>query len=175
MKLVNKVSPVKYCWCIIMRTVNWYLLEIHPAMGFQVKGTLLKLSVKHYKLSSVWNKIHPFLYGRRFTLITDKPLLAIFNYTSAIPTLAAARMQKRALTAHDYGIEYKRFEDALSRLRQCECNWWFSYHCRRYKKDNPCRFLSQGYNDYFLESCTLIDCHSKWRWAYELYNYWTDY
>ena len=64
------------------------------------------------------------MYGRRFTLITDhKPLLAIFNTKSAIPTLAAARMQRWALvlSAYDYEIEYKRSEDhancdALSRL-----------------------------------------------------------
>ena len=69
-------------------------------------------------------KFHQFLYGRRFTLITDhKPLLAIFNPKSAIPTLAAARMQRWALvlSAYDYEIEYKRYEDhpncdALSRL-----------------------------------------------------------
>ena len=69
-------------------------------------------------------KFHQFLYGRRFTLITDhKPLLAIFSPKSAIPTLAAARMQRWALvlSAYDYEIEYKRSEDhancdALSRL-----------------------------------------------------------
>ena len=69
-------------------------------------------------------KFHQFLYGRRFTLITDhKPLLAIFNPKSAIPTLAAARMQRWALvlSAYDYEIEFKRSEDhancdALSRL-----------------------------------------------------------
>ena len=69
-------------------------------------------------------KFHQFLYGRKFTLITDhKPLLAIFNPKSAIPTLAAARMQRWALvlSAYDYEIEYKRSEDhancdALSRL-----------------------------------------------------------
>ena len=69
-------------------------------------------------------KFHQFLYGRRFTLLTDhKPLLAIFNPKSAIPTLAAARMQRWALvlSAYDYEIEFKRSEDhancdALSRL-----------------------------------------------------------
>ena len=69
-------------------------------------------------------KFHQFSYEHKFTLITDhKPLLAIFSPKSAIPTLAAARMQRWALvlSAYDYEIEYKRSEDhancdALSRL-----------------------------------------------------------
>ncbi|CAB4030743.1 Transposon Tf2-9 poly, partial [Paramuricea clavata] len=69
-------------------------------------------------------KFHQFLYGRNFTLITDhKPLLAILGPRSAIPTLAAARMQRWALvlSTYDYVIEYKSSEkhancDALSRL-----------------------------------------------------------
>lgn len=69
-------------------------------------------------------KFHQFLYGRKFTLTTDhKPLLAILGPKSAIPTLAAARMQRWAivLSAYDYEIEYRASEkhancDALSRL-----------------------------------------------------------
>lgn len=69
-------------------------------------------------------KFHQYLYGRRFTLVTDhKPLLAILGPKKAIPTMAAARMQRWAvfLSAHDYDIEYRKSEDhanadALSRL-----------------------------------------------------------
>ena len=57
-------------------------------------------------------------------MITDhKPLTTIFNPESAIPTLAAARMQRWAiiLSAYTYDIEFKRSgdhgnADALSRL-----------------------------------------------------------
>ena len=40
-------------------------------------------------------KFHQYLYGRKFTLITDhKPLTAIFGSKKGIPTLAAARLQR---------------------------------------------------------------------------------
>ena len=69
-------------------------------------------------------KFHKYLYGRKFSLITDhKPLLAILGPQSAIPTLAALRMQRWALIlmAYNYEIEYRQSADhanadALSRL-----------------------------------------------------------
>ncbi|XP_022795607.1 uncharacterized protein K02A2.6-like [Stylophora pistillata] len=69
-------------------------------------------------------KFRQFLYGWKFTLVTDhKPLLSILGPKSAIPTLAAARMQRWALvlSAYDYEIVFKRSEDhancdVLSRL-----------------------------------------------------------
>ncbi|XP_054287546.1 uncharacterized protein K02A2.6-like [Macrosteles quadrilineatus] len=72
-------------------------------------------------------KFHNFLYGRKFTLVTDhRPLTFLLGPTKGIPTLAAARIQRWALTlaAYDYNIRYKRGEeisnaDALSRL-PCE-------------------------------------------------------
>ena len=62
--------------------------------------------------------------GRKFTLITNhQPLLAILGLKAAIPTLAAARMQRWAivLSGYDCCIEYRRSEqhincDAISRL-----------------------------------------------------------
>ncbi|XP_056132701.1 uncharacterized protein K02A2.6-like, partial [Lampris incognitus] len=53
-------------------------------------------------------KFHKYLYGRKFSLITDhKPLLTILGPKSEIPTLAALRMQRWALRlmAYDYSIE----------------------------------------------------------------------
>ena len=69
-------------------------------------------------------RFHQFLYGRKFTHVTDhKPLQAILGPKSAVPTLAAARMQRWALvlSAYDYDLAYRRSEehsnaDALSRL-----------------------------------------------------------
>ena len=55
-------------------------------------------------------KFHQYLYGRRFTLVTDhKPLTAILGPKKGIPSLAAARLQRWAilLSAYEYSIAYK--------------------------------------------------------------------
>lgn len=69
-------------------------------------------------------KFHQFLYGRRFTLITDhKPLTTILGPKSGIPTLAAARLQRWAilLSAYSFDIGFRGTKlhanaDGLSRL-----------------------------------------------------------
>ena len=69
-------------------------------------------------------KFRQFLYGRKFTLVTDhKPLLAIFSPDKKIPVITAQRLQRWALTlmAYQYDIRYKPTNqhgnaDGLSRL-----------------------------------------------------------
>ena len=69
-------------------------------------------------------RFHLYLYGRRFTLVTDhKPLTAIFGPKKGIPSLAATRLQWWAvhLSAYQYDISYKPSlehgnADGLSRL-----------------------------------------------------------
>ncbi|XP_068671438.1 uncharacterized protein [Montipora foliosa] len=69
-------------------------------------------------------RFHVYLYGRRFTLITDhKPLTAIFHPEKGVPAMTAARLQRYALflAGFDYRIEYKSTTehcnvDGLSRL-----------------------------------------------------------
>ena len=61
-------------------------------------------------------KFHQFLYGRKFTLVTDHQLLlALLGPKAAIPTMAAAGMQRWAivLSAYDCQIEYRRSETQL--------------------------------------------------------------
>ena len=55
-------------------------------------------------------KFHQYLYGRQFILETDqKPLESLFNEKKATPAMAAARIQRWALTlaAYNYTIKYK--------------------------------------------------------------------
>ena len=67
-------------------------------------------------------KFHNYLYGRKFTLYTDhKPLVNLFE--RAIPAMAAARIQRWALTlsAYEFDIVYREGlananADAMSRL-----------------------------------------------------------
>ncbi|XP_048031439.1 uncharacterized protein K02A2.6-like [Megalobrama amblycephala] len=69
-------------------------------------------------------KFYQYLYGQKFTLLTDHhPLTTIFSPTKAIPSMAAARMQRWALllAAYDYDIQYRDGAhhcnaDGLSRL-----------------------------------------------------------
>ena len=54
---------------------------------------------------------HTYLYGSKFTLLTDhKPLTTILGPHNAIPTLAAARLQRWAiiLSAHQYNIVFRQ-------------------------------------------------------------------
>ena len=82
--------------------------------------------IEHKALPIVYGvkKFHQFLYGRKFTLVTDhQPLLVLLAPKPAIPTMVAARMLWWTIvsSAHDYQIEYRRSEKhgncaALSRL-----------------------------------------------------------
>ncbi|KAI4895675.1 hypothetical protein NFI96_020671 [Prochilodus magdalenae] len=69
-------------------------------------------------------KFHSYLYGRRFTIVTDhKPLISLFNEMKAVPQMASPRIQRWAVTlrAYEYAIVYKAGKDhsnadAFSRL-----------------------------------------------------------
>ena len=69
-------------------------------------------------------KFHQYLYGQRFTLVTDhKPLLGLFGENHGLPSRSSARVLRWALmlSAYDYRLEYRPGKDhgnadALSRL-----------------------------------------------------------
>ena len=69
-------------------------------------------------------KFHTYLYGRRFTFITDhQPLTAIFSPVKNLPSMTAARLQRYALllAGYQYDIVYRKTSDhgnadGLSRL-----------------------------------------------------------
>lgn len=69
-------------------------------------------------------KFHSYLYGRKFTLVTDhKPLTTILGPKNGVPPIAAARLQRWALklAAYNYEIEFRSTDkhanaDGLSRL-----------------------------------------------------------
>ena len=55
-------------------------------------------------------KFHTYLYGRKFSLVTDhKPLTTIFGPKHGIPSLATARLQRWALilAAYNYDIKFR--------------------------------------------------------------------
>ena len=56
-------------------------------------------------------KFHQYLYGNKFTLLTDHhPLTSILSPVKSTPLMAAARMQRWALllSAHEYTIQYRK-------------------------------------------------------------------
>lgn len=69
-------------------------------------------------------KLYPYLFGRKFTLITDhQPLTSIFNPSKSIPVTSVSRLQRYTvfLSGFTYEIMYKSTKnhtnaDALSRL-----------------------------------------------------------
>ncbi|XP_053400415.1 uncharacterized protein K02A2.6-like [Mercenaria mercenaria] len=77
-------------------------------------------------LSLIWGikKFNSYLYGGRFTLVTDhKPLLSIFSPSKGISATTAARLQRYALflSGYQYDIVYRYTKqhgncDSLSRL-----------------------------------------------------------
>lgn len=69
-------------------------------------------------------RFHQYLYGQKFVIYTDhKPLLGLFSENKSVPPMAAARIQRWALTlsAYEYIIVHREGRlngnaDALSRL-----------------------------------------------------------
>ena len=88
------------------------------------EGNYVQLEKEAASLVFSIKKFHQFLYGRKFTLLTDhKPLMAVLGPKKGVPSLAAARLQRWAvlLSAYTYDMEFKPTAahgnaDGLSRL-----------------------------------------------------------
>ena len=69
-------------------------------------------------------RFHQYLYGRRFTIVTDhEPLTKLFKPENAVPVHSAARLQRWSLilVGYCYDIEYRNMKqhanaDSMSRL-----------------------------------------------------------
>ena len=91
-------------------------LSSHPGLSLPSENYLqikkdamaLEFGVKHF---------HQYLYGQKFCLITNhKPQTTVLMADKAIPSLAAARLQRWAilLSAYCYDIRYRRTEDHVN-------------------------------------------------------------
>ena len=59
-------------------------------------------------------RFHSYIYGRKWTLLTDhKPLTSILHPEKSVPSMAAARLQRWALLlgAYTYDIQYRNTKD----------------------------------------------------------------
>ena len=58
-------------------------------------------------------KFHTYLYGRRFTLMTDHKPLTILGSKKGVPAVAAARLHRWALllAVYNYDIEFRSTTD----------------------------------------------------------------
>jgi len=95
-------------------------------------------------LAIVWaiEKLRNYLYGRRFTLVTDhKPLTFIFDDKKEINKIQSARLQRWALklTEFDFKIKYLKTDqipqsDCLSRLNNSKCAEIFSIESVKFNR-----------------------------------------
>ena len=82
-------------------------------------------------------KFHGYLFGRKFTLLTDhQPLTSIFSPSKSIPVKSAARLQRYALflSGFSYDIELKSSKrhcnaEAMSRLPLSSSNVVIEAYC----------------------------------------------
>jgi len=78
--------------------------------------------IEREALSLVWaiKRLHKFLIGQRFTLYTDnQPIQYIFNPSKAIPSVAAARIQRWALFLMNYDFDIKHIKGINNSVADC--------------------------------------------------------
>jgi len=73
-------------------------------------------------LAIVWavRRLHKYLIGRHFTLLTDnQPIKFIFDTKKAIPTVAAARIQRWALFLMNYDFTIQHIKGTKNEVADC--------------------------------------------------------
>ncbi|UYV64552.1 K02A2.6-like, partial [Cordylochernes scorpioides] len=119
-------------------------------------------------------KFHQFIYGRRFTLITDqKPLVSILGPKSGIPTLSTSRLQKWAiiLSAYTYDIKFKKTQDhgnadLLSRLsvESGETSRLDNIYALSYMEDLPITAEEIRIETQKDEVLSIVKCYTQHGW-----------
>ncbi|UYV65505.1 hypothetical protein LAZ67_3004542, partial [Cordylochernes scorpioides] len=119
-------------------------------------------------------KFHQFIYGRRFTLITDhKPLVSILGPKSGIPTLSTSRLQRWAiiLSAYTYDIKFKKTQDhgnadLLSRLpvESEETSRLDNIYALSYMEDLPITAEEIRIETQKDEVLSIVKCYTQHGW-----------
>ncbi|UYV64551.1 hypothetical protein LAZ67_3001165, partial [Cordylochernes scorpioides] len=119
-------------------------------------------------------KFHQFIYGRRFTLITDqKPLVSILGPKSGIPTLSTSRLQKWAiiLSAYTYDIKFKKTQDhgnadLLSRfpVESGETSRLDNIYALSYMEDLPITAEEIRIETQKDEVLSIVKCYTQHGW-----------
>ncbi|UYV72010.1 K02A2.6-like [Cordylochernes scorpioides] len=119
-------------------------------------------------------KFHQFIYGRRFTLITDqKPLVSILGPKSGIPTLSTSRLQRWAiiLSAYTYDIKFKKTQDhgnadLLSRLpvESGETSRLDNIYALSYMEDLPITAEEIRIETQKDEVLSIVKCYTQHGW-----------
>ncbi|UYV64919.1 K02A2.6-like [Cordylochernes scorpioides] len=118
---------------------------------------------------------HQFIYGRRFTLITDhKPLVSILGPKSGIPTLSTSRLQRWAiiLSAYTYNIKFKKTQDhgnadLLSRLpvESGETSRLDNIYTLSYMEDLPITAEEIRIETQKDEVLSIVKCYTQHGWS----------
>ncbi|UYV73363.1 K02A2.6-like [Cordylochernes scorpioides] len=116
-------------------------------------------------------KFHQFIYGRRFTLITDhKPLVSILGPKSGIPTLSTSRWAI-ILSAYTYDIKFKKTQDhgnadLLSRLpvESGETSRLDNIYALSYMEDLPITAEEIRIETQKDEVLSIVKCYTQHGW-----------
>ena len=86
------------------------LLPMHHAPYQHPKKKYCQLEKEGLAIVFAVKKFHQYLYGRKFTIVSDhQPLKYLFSEFRQVPVMASSRVKRWALTlsAYDYTIQHR--------------------------------------------------------------------